>query len=109
MNRWSLIPRAPCASTPRAPPGSPPCLPANVMRIVAREREQQDESLSAEWARLDELLGSADRPDTLIALREGVQGRTEELCQRIRAGEADPGPFRDQVMAHVRQTVRDKL
>jgi hypothetical protein len=82
---------------------------ANVMRIVARELEQQEEGLSAEWTRLDELLGTADRPETLIALREGVQGRTEELCRRIRTGEADSGPFRDQVMAHVRQTVRDKL
>jgi len=82
---------------------------ANVMRIVARELGQQEESLSAEWARLDELLGAANRPATLDALREGLLKRTEELCQRIRAGEADSGPFRERVMGHVRQTVRDKL
>jgi hypothetical protein len=82
---------------------------ANVMRIVARELEQEEKTLSAEWARLDELLGAVDRPETLTALREGIQRRTDELCQRIRAGEADAGPFRGQVLAHVRQTVRDKL
>lgn len=82
---------------------------ANVMRIVSRELEREEESLSAEWARLDELLGPGDRPATLAGLREGVQGRSEELCQRIRAGDADSGPFREQVMTHVRQTVRDKL
>ena len=82
---------------------------ANVMRIVARELEQQEESLSAEWARLDELLRTADRPATLAALREGILRRTEELCERIRAGEGDSGPFRERVMGHVRQTVRDKL
>ena len=82
---------------------------ANVMRIVARELEQQEESLSAEWARLDELLGPADRPAILADLRDGLLRRTEALCERIRAGEADSGPFRERVMGDVRQTVRDKL
>ena len=82
---------------------------ANVMRIVARELEQQEESLSAEWTRLDELLGSTELPETLTALRKGVLRRTEELCEKIRTGEADSTPFRTRVMDHVRQTVRDKL
>ena len=82
---------------------------ANVMRIVARELEQQEQSLSAEWERLDGLLGAADRPATLTALRDGLLQRTGEMCGRIRAGEADFGPFRTRVIEHVRQTVRDKL
>ena len=82
---------------------------ANVMRIVARELEQEEGSLSAEWARLEDLLGAADPPATLAALREGVRERTEALCEKIRAGEADSGPFRERVMTHVRQTVREKL
>ncbi len=38
-----------------------------------------------------------------------MRRRTEELCARIRAGEADEGPWAEVVLAHVRATVRDKL
>jgi hypothetical protein len=31
------------------------------------------------------------------------------LVARIRSGEADRGPWREQVVAHLRQTVADKL
>ena len=82
---------------------------ANVLRIVGRELEQEEAHLSAEWAGLDELLGAADRPATLAELREGIRKRSEELCERIRAGDADSGPYRERVLAHVRRTVRDKL
>ena len=82
---------------------------ANVLRIVARELEQEEEHLSAEWAGLEALLGPAERPATLADLRQGLRRCNEELCERIRAGEADSGAYREQVLAHVRQTVRDKL
>jgi len=82
---------------------------ANVLRIVARELEQEEPHLSTEWAGLDELLGPAERPATLAALREALRRRNEELCGRIRSGEADSGPYRQRVLAHVRRTVRDKL
>lgn len=82
---------------------------ANVMRILAREWEREEAQLDAEWAGLDELLGPEPRPSSREALRAAIGRRTAELCERIRAGEADEGPFRDRVVAHVRQTVRDKL
>ncbi len=82
---------------------------ANVMRIVRRELANEEEHLTREWAGLDALLGPAERPHARAACLEALAARCEELCERIRQGEADSGPFRDDVLAHVRQTVRDKL
>jgi hypothetical protein len=82
---------------------------ANVLRIVMRELEQEEEQLSAEWNGLNELLGLAEQPATRPPLREAIGERTEELCRRIRQGDADTKPYREQVVAHVRRTVRDKL
>lgn len=82
---------------------------ANLLRIVLRELESEDEHLAAEWERLQTLLPPAERPATLAALRTAIRQRTEELCRRIRQGEADAGPYRERVFAHVRETVKDKL
>jgi len=82
---------------------------ANVLAIVRRELAHQDEQLAADWAGLDALLGPLERPSTRDPLREAIAARTAELCERIRSGDADAGPFRDAVVAHVRRTVRDKL
>jgi Domain of unknown function (DUF6285) len=82
---------------------------ANVLRIVMRELEHEEEHLAAEWQRLNELLPAAERPATQAELREAIRRRTEELCQHIRQGDTDTGPYRDQVLAHVRETVREKL
>ena len=82
---------------------------ANVLRIVRRELGHEDEQLAREWAGLDELLGATERPEGRSALREAMASRTEELCKRIRRGDADAGSFRDAVLGHVRRTVRDKL
>jgi hypothetical protein len=83
---------------------------ANVLAIVRRELESEDAQLRAEWERLRELLGLAGGPPTDRAeLRRQVRQQTAELCERIRSGDADAGPWRSAVMAHVRQTVLDKL
>ena len=82
---------------------------ANVLRIVMRELEHEEEHLAAEWQRLEALLPPVERPATRAELREAIRRRTEELCQRIRQGDTDTGPYRDQVLAHVRETVREKL
>ncbi|OGO52451.1 MAG: hypothetical protein A2148_02750 [Chloroflexi bacterium RBG_16_68_14] len=82
---------------------------ANVIRIVRRELEREEEQLAGEWAGLDGLLGPAEQPQGRSALRDAIAARTEELCGRIRAGEADSGPFRAAVLAHLRRAVRDKL
>jgi len=82
---------------------------ANVVRMLRRELEYEDEQLVREWAGLDALLGDADRPATRPPVRDALSPRNEALCDRIRSGEADTPPFRDAVLAHVRQTVHDKL
>jgi hypothetical protein len=83
---------------------------ANVVAIVAREIETEEEHLAAEWERLGAVLGgSGERPASREALRDEVRARSETLVARIRSGEADRGPWREQVVAHLRQTVADKL
>jgi hypothetical protein len=82
---------------------------ANVLAIVARELALDDAQLVAEWRRLDGLLDQAPLPADPAARREALRARTETLCARIRAGDADAGPFRDAVVAHLAATVREKL
>ena len=82
---------------------------ANVIRIVRRELEHEEEQLASEWESLDTLLGEAPRPRDRAALRLVLAQRNEELSERIRSGDADGGDFRDAVLAHVRETIRDKL
>jgi hypothetical protein len=83
---------------------------ANVVAIVAREIETEEDQLRGEWERLGHLLDLDEaRPGERDALRADVVARTEALVQRIRAGEGDSGPWRDSLFAHLRQTVLDKL
>jgi hypothetical protein len=82
---------------------------ANALRTVQRELEHEEEHLSDEWERLNQLLSIENRPATRAGLRQAMRRRTEALCQRIRQGEADAGPYRKHVLAHVRESVREKL
>ena len=82
---------------------------ANVLRLVRRELAREEKALDREWDGLDALLGASDRPDTRAALRDALAERNDELCARIRAGDADAGTFRDASLGHVRRTVRDKM
>ena len=83
---------------------------ANVLAIVGRELAGEEASLLAEWQRLAQLTGGASEPPPrLEALRAAVRDGTAALAERIRRGDADAGPFRDAVRAHVRATVEDKL
>lgn len=82
---------------------------ANVLRAVMRELETEEHDLFAEWERLNQLLPPMERPTSQSELRTAIQQRTQDLCQRIRRGDADAGPYREQVLAHVRESVREKL
>ncbi len=82
---------------------------ANVVRIVRRELAQEEEHLDHEWQSLATLLGDAPRPRGREAVRAVLVQRNEELAERIRSGDADEGDYRDDVMKHLRQTMRDKL
>ncbi len=83
---------------------------ANVVGIVAAEIASEERHLRGEWERLAGLLeDSGELPDTLEELRAAIRARTEQLALRIRAGEADEGPWRAALIAHLEQTVADKL
>jgi hypothetical protein len=84
---------------------------ANVLAIVARELGDEEPTLVAEWTRLATLLGRPGDapPDRLAALRTAVADMTEELCARIRRGDADAAPFREAVRAAVAASVAEKL
>ena len=83
---------------------------ANVVAIVAREIETEETHLDAELAGLVELLGgAADAPRSLAERRAAVRQGNERLVERIRAGEADSGPFRAALLAHLRTTADAKL
>jgi hypothetical protein len=84
---------------------------ANVLSIVGRELAGEETSLLAEWERLARVLGgeASAPPARLEALRAAVRARTAALAERIRRGEADAGPFRAAVRAHLRATVEEKL
>jgi hypothetical protein len=82
---------------------------ANVLAIAERELELEATHLAAEWERLNGLLGPLPAPADQALLRAQLAARTEELCERIRRGDADAGPFRAAVLAHVATTVREKL
>jgi len=84
---------------------------ANVLAILRREAELEDTQSQTEWDGLTTLLG--DNPGVLPLPRSEraarLRQRTEVLCDRIRRGDADTGAWRAAVLAHVRQTVVDKL
>lgn len=82
---------------------------ANVVRIVARELACEDAHLAREWEGLAALLGDAQRPGARDALHAAIRARNEELVDRIRAGEADAGAFREALLAHLSRVVADKL
>jgi uncharacterized protein DUF6285 len=84
---------------------------ANVLAVVARELDEEEAMLVAEWGRLRDLLAVADAapPARTGALRAAVRELNERLVERIRTGDADAGPFATATRDHVRRTVLDKL
>jgi hypothetical protein len=93
-------------------PGSPGFharVAANAISTIRRELEAEDEQLAAEWAGLDALLGARERPAGRAALRKAIAGRNEALCERIRKGDADQGPFRNQALQHIGSSVYANL
>ena len=83
---------------------------ANVMRIVAREIKMEDPLVRSEVKALARLLQhDAPHLHSLDDLRKASTSMGEELSTRIRAGDADSGSWRAEVLNVVRQSVEDKL
>ncbi|HEY2773943.1 MAG TPA: DUF6285 domain-containing protein [Candidatus Binatia bacterium] len=91
----------------------------NVAGIIARELALAGSQDRAQRERLTALLDRAgardrgSRPDKPAASNEDTAAAVRrlffELCERIDGGEADEGPWREQVLAHLRACVAEKL
>ncbi len=83
---------------------------SNALAIVAREIELEPAQLRDRHARLCELLGASQpAPSEIGELSDAVERLERELCDRIRAGEADRSPWRERVVEHLRASVRERL
>jgi hypothetical protein len=84
---------------------------ANVLAIVGRELAEGDDLLRAERRRLATLLEVLEdgAADTSAALAASVRTLNERLAERIRGGDADEGPWRAAVLAHLRTTAAERL
>lgn len=82
---------------------------ANVLHIVSREMDLQDAQLLAEFERLRSLTANTLPIGRGEDVRDEVERMTRELARTIRARAADEGEFHDAVLAHVEQTVIEKL
>lgn len=82
----------------------------SVMRIVAREIQLEDRFVRAEVKALAGLLGR-DTPHlhSLDDLRAAAAAMGVELTDKIRAGDADTGAWRGEVLKVVRDSVENKL
>lgn len=83
---------------------------ANLMAIVTRELRAGDGPLREEWAGLAALLGRAGAaPAEAAELRAAIDALGRELRARIRAGDADEGPWAEAARAHAEASVVARL
>jgi hypothetical protein len=84
---------------------------ANVLAIVSRELACGDAGLRTEWAQLTALLEmpAASPPESGAALAEAVRALITTLAERIRAGDADSGSWRERVLTHLRMMAEERL
>jgi len=81
---------------------------SNALGIVARELELGSGSLERRQALLSELLDDPGvEPGT--SPEQAVDSLERALVLRIRAGEADGAPFREQVIAYLELSVAERL
>ncbi len=87
---------------------------ANLARILARESELAPVIREREIERLSTLLGQVGESGAKSVAVRTDRGMLEaelcrELVRRIEEGQADAGPWRDEVYTYLRESVADKL
>ena len=83
---------------------------ANVLGIVERELRAGEKPLDAAIKRLEQLLELSPAAAHTLAEKHTRRHELEqELCARIRAGDADEGAWAAQVQAHVMRTLVEEL
>ena len=83
---------------------------SNALGIVRRELELEGEQLPRRFERLAALLESeAAAPADPAELSRAIEALEREVCERIRGGESDAGPWREALLAHLRADVSERL
>jgi hypothetical protein len=83
---------------------------ANLLKIIERELELEPGHLLNEAERLNKLLSrKPSSPNSIEELRAEILKLNEELCVRIREGEADYELWRRKTMDHIKQTLIEEL
>jgi hypothetical protein len=82
---------------------------ANVAGIVAREMALGPAHDRAQLMRLAALLGEDAATVAPEQIAEQVRAWSFELCRRIDAGDADQGPWRQELVEHLKACVDEKL
>ena len=83
---------------------------AHVLAIVEREWALADRHLAEEWESLGRLLGEDESAaPSRDVLGDAIREQNERLVERIRAGDADAGPWRTDVLQHLRRVAAAKL
>jgi hypothetical protein len=80
----------------------------NALAIATRALHQGEAKDREELASLGLLLGPS-RSDARTDVRDPLLNDNRLLCERIRAGHADEGAWREEVLAHLRATCRRQL
>lgn len=82
----------------------------NVVRMVIRELENEQEDLPREFDGLAKLLGrKGERPERLGELENELLAMNEELARTIAEGRADDGELRARMLEHLRDVTYRKL
>jgi hypothetical protein len=80
----------------------------NILGILEREWEHEEDALIAEWERLRSALGKDDsRPPTFSELGSRVRALNAELAAKIRAGDLDDRA--DELHAMLSETIAEKI
>lgn len=82
---------------------------ANVAGIVAREIALGGAQDRAQTERMWKLLGREGTPPAESDFAGLARELSYELTRHICEGDADAGPWRTEVLAHLRESVREKL
>jgi Domain of unknown function (DUF6285) len=83
---------------------------SNVLTIVERELQLEEDQLLREWQWLAEVLElSGPAPERLAALRKALRQANLQLCQRIRQGAFDQHSSFLELTRQLRQSVERKL
>ncbi|HMK64927.1 MAG TPA: DUF6285 domain-containing protein [Thermodesulfobacteriota bacterium] len=83
---------------------------ANLLKIIERELHLEGSHLQKEAEGLRALLSrSSTAPGSTMDLKQEIREMNQELCRRIREGQADQSPWGQEVFQHLKRTVIQKL